>query len=110
MSVVPAHIFLRFSVNPGTLHPVLTPHGELPTLGPALDLLSLGRVQVSGLCDQNLHLVSEISPYSTLIPMGYCPLLDHRELLCRLPSTGMNKSIYDPQVRQSQFAILSEDH
>lgn len=65
MSVVPVHIFLSFSVNPDTLHSVLTPRGELPTLGPALDLLCLGRVQVSGLCDQNLHFVSEISPYST---------------------------------------------
>ena len=106
MAAVPVHIFLSFSVNLGTVHPVLPPHGELPRLGFALDLLCLGRAQVSGLCDQNLHLVSEISLYSTLISLGFCPLVDHRQLLCQLPSTNRNKPIYDSQVRQSQFAGL----
>lgn len=105
MSVVPVHIFLSFSVNPDTLHSVLTPCKELPTLGPALDLLCLGRAQVSGLCDQNLHL-SQKSHLIPLTSMGFCPLLDHRQLPCQLPSNSMNKFIYDPQVRQSQFAIL----
>lgn len=106
MAAVPVHIFLSVSVNLGTVHPVLPPHGALPRLSPALHLLCLGRVQVSGLCDQNLHLVSEISPYSTLISLGFCPLVDHRQPPCQLPFTNRNKPIYDPQVRQSQFAGL----